>query len=238
MVMGILFIVFLLVAWVMAYFVFIHARINGRSVWLWGLIACIPVIGPILYIIYYNYKANRRGMTHRQSRLEQTGKYLLQPKTIGKILEYEAQNTLGKFRDTEVEKLVLDRKIDDARVKIAARQIDAASRRDPMALETYHLYIQLLERYSANDEVDPDVAELLGCPAQPEAEIGDGLWGVSDYDEITGYRDTGGYLVDAAAKPAAKQDAEGTAEEDPGAIEDDDDETDMSPDEFDRLLEL
>ncbi len=194
--------VLVLLTWIAAYFVYLHAKVSDRTVWFWTLVVCIPVIGITAYIIYSTYMSRRSEAAHRQAMREQKGEYMLKPKTIGKVLKDDAERTLRSFRDEEVEGLILERKYDDARIKISGRQVAAASRNDSVALETYYLYIQLLERYSPEDDPDPELVELLtGEKIEPSKKIL--AWDVSDYDELTGHYDQGGYLTGEQAEDEA-----------------------------------
>jgi hypothetical protein len=151
--------VFFALCGILVYFTYVHATTHHRTAWLWTIIACVPIFGPLAYFIYSSYKLRRVGRSYQEYRRELKGEYLLKPHTIGKRLKEEAAATLRKFRDRELEGLILGGHNEEAYKKLVGRRNEAIAKGDTAALETYYVYSQLMNRYDM-DEIASELDEL------------------------------------------------------------------------------
>jgi hypothetical protein len=169
--------------------VYFHASTHERSTWLWVLIALIPGIGFISYFLYFYYKNRSTMVLALKRRKERIGNLIAKPRTAEQRETHEAIAALAKFRDQEIEKLIIDGEIDEAKVVMETRRQAASMNNDFIAMESYDIYWRAADKvektsdlprilkklYNIKDEEKEKKEPQLGEPAAEQPGLGAGV---------------------------------------------------------------
>ncbi len=140
--------------------VYTHASTHDRSTWFWVLVAVIPVAGVIFYFVYFYYKENSILRNARTRHKERTGERIAKPRTPEQLETHDAIASLAKFRDREVERLILERNMDEVFPLIEKRVRRATMCNDFIAVESYDVYRRAADRVDRTSEL-PRIMKIL-----------------------------------------------------------------------------
>ncbi len=134
-------------------FVFFHARRTNENQYLWGAIALLlPFVGVLIYYAHLRLRAiSDRGLSGAGIR-ERTGERLVKPRTVEELLELDAVVILARYRDAQIERLILDKKMKDAMALIKNRVGEMSARGDRTAVETLNYYRHIIGEYKTTRE--------------------------------------------------------------------------------------
>lgn len=149
--------------------VYTHASTHDRSTWFWVLVASIPILGVIIYFVYFYYKENSILRYARTRHKERTGERIAKPRTPEQRETHEAIASLAKFRDREVELLILEGDMRETFALIEKRAHSARRGNDFIAVESYDVYRRAADKVERTREL-PRIMKILYDITDEECE--------------------------------------------------------------------
>ncbi len=137
--------------------VFYHAMSSKRNVIFWTLVAVVlPFLGALLYLLYCVFLDSVRLRGYKARRLDVAGERILKYKGTGEKDDSDGLHRLMRYRDKQIEEILVKGNPLDAIGLIERRKKEASAKGDLKAVETLEFYETCVEHYQFTSSI-PDV---------------------------------------------------------------------------------